>query len=401
MPRQEQVVSVFVASPADVADERDKLEELIYELNNAHGRERGIRLDLIRWKNHSYPGVGVDSQEVINSQLPDDIDVFIGIMWCRYGTPTNRADSGTVEEFERAKARYDSDNDSVKIMFYFKDDPVPPSQLDTEQMTRVNDFRNHLGSEGALYWNFVGIQEFEKLVRLHLTRQIQTFTSIRTIEPSPQIENSDPSIQREVYEDVADDVGMFDLEDIIEDRFTELTDIANRISLATEELGNKIRSQTSKIEALPKDEKGNVDRKSVKQNLSRTASEMDIFTSRVSAEMPLFNAAMDSGMNAFIQTIQLLSDFTIDENAIKEAKSSILAMSSLRSELTTAQHAQIEFRDSIVGVPRMTSTFNKSKRLAVAALERFIDELERGKRLLLEAEKNLNEFIGHNKSVSE
>jgi hypothetical protein len=114
----------------DVEDERGKLEDIIRELNESWSRMLDIRLDLVRWETHAYPGMGIDSQDVINEQIPDDYDLFVGIMWCRYGTPTGRAGSGTVEEFQRAKARYDENPSSVKLMMYFKDEPIPPSHLD-------------------------------------------------------------------------------------------------------------------------------------------------------------------------------------------------------------------------------------------------------------------------------
>ena len=175
MVRQEHVLSVFVASPGDVEAERGKLEEVIRELNVSWSRELGIRLDLVRWETHAYPGIGSDAQTVINEQIPDDCDLFIGIMWCRYGTPTGRGGSGTVEEFDRAMARYNNDPNSVQLMVYFKDEPVPPSQLDPEQLAKVNAFRSSLGDEGLLYWKFDGIEPFEKLIRLHLTRQVQAW----------------------------------------------------------------------------------------------------------------------------------------------------------------------------------------------------------------------------------
>ena len=133
MPWQEHVFSVFVASPGDVEAERDCLEEIIRELNIAWSRELGIRLELIRWETHAYPGIGDDAQAVINAQIPTDYDLFIGIMWCRYGTPTGRAGSGTIEEFQRAKNRYDAEPSSIQLMFYFKDAPIPPSKLDPDQ----------------------------------------------------------------------------------------------------------------------------------------------------------------------------------------------------------------------------------------------------------------------------
>ena len=93
MARQEHVLTVFAASPGDVEAERGKLEDVIRELNVTWSRELGIRLDLVRWETHAYLGFGADGQDVINQEIPDDCDIFVGIMWCRYGTPTGRAGS--------------------------------------------------------------------------------------------------------------------------------------------------------------------------------------------------------------------------------------------------------------------------------------------------------------------
>lgn len=46
--RQEHVLTIFVASPGDVSDERTILEEVISELNITWSRDLGIRLDLVR-----------------------------------------------------------------------------------------------------------------------------------------------------------------------------------------------------------------------------------------------------------------------------------------------------------------------------------------------------------------
>ncbi|PYL26201.1 MAG: hypothetical protein DMF37_02915 [Verrucomicrobia bacterium] len=48
--------------------------------------------------------MGADAQDVINHQLAE-YDIFLGIMSCRFGSPTKRAHSGTEEEFNRAGFR--------------------------------------------------------------------------------------------------------------------------------------------------------------------------------------------------------------------------------------------------------------------------------------------------------
>src|ERR1700756_3440394 len=99
MPRDERVLVVFLASPSDLEPERSRLEEVIRELNVTWTRTLGVRLELVSWETHGYPGVGADPQDVLNRQLPNDYDIFIGLMWTKFGTPTGRAGSGTEEEF--------------------------------------------------------------------------------------------------------------------------------------------------------------------------------------------------------------------------------------------------------------------------------------------------------------
>ncbi len=257
MARQECVLSVFLASPSDVNAERLKLEEVVNEMNTSWSRELGMRLDLVRWESHAYPDFGDDSQDVINNQIPNDYDIFIGIMWCRYGTPTGRSGSGTVEEFTIAKSRFDKDNNSVKLMLYFKDEPVSPSQLDPNQLAKINDFRNTLGEEGALYWNFTDIEHFEKLVRLHLTRQVQAW---KTSQKHLSNYNEDKSkggnlpIKSKEFDD---DDGILDLLEVFQNKFQELPEIIKRITAITEDVGIKMAESTAEINALPRDIAGN------------------------------------------------------------------------------------------------------------------------------------------------
>lgn len=149
MPRDERVVVVLVASPSDLEPERNRLEEVIRELNLTWSQTLLLRLELVRWETHGYPGIGQDAQDVLNQELTDAPDIFIGLMWGRYGTPTGRAGSGTEEEFARALTRYRDDPSSVRIMFYFKDAPLSPSEIDPAQLAQVQEFQSSLGNEGG------------------------------------------------------------------------------------------------------------------------------------------------------------------------------------------------------------------------------------------------------------
>ncbi len=58
-------------------------------------------------------------------------------------------------------------------MVYFKNAPIPPSEIDTNQLNKLNEFKKKLGPKGILYWEFGTHGEFRQLVRLHLIRELQ------------------------------------------------------------------------------------------------------------------------------------------------------------------------------------------------------------------------------------
>ena len=172
MPTTQTLIRVFVASPSDVGDERSALKRVIDEINQTVGDIDSVRLDLVNWETHARPGFGEDAQDVINRQIGDNYDVFLGIMWGRFGSPTRRAESGTEEEFERALTRWKAAPDSVEIMFYFKDAAIARKAIEPEQIKSVDAFKRRIGVRG-LYEEFTSTPDFETKARVHLTKSIQ------------------------------------------------------------------------------------------------------------------------------------------------------------------------------------------------------------------------------------
>jgi hypothetical protein len=391
MARQEHVLTVFVASPGDVDSERDKLEDVIRELNVTWSRELGVRLDLVRWETHAYPSIGVDAQDVINEQIPEDYDIFVGIMWHRYGTPTGRAGSGTAEEFDRAKARHDNDPSCVQMMIYFKDEAIAPSLLDPEQLAKVNVFRKSLGTEGTLYWKFNGIDQFEQLIRLHLTRQVQAWKSLAGSPVNTNV--AEPVIQPKSSPNEDDD-GILDLMELFEDRFADLREISTRIAAATEEIGQKILGRTAEIKALPRDQNGYANRKDAKRSIAKAAMDMKQYTVRIEAELPLFRDAMNTGMKSFMKATTMSVDIITTEEDFQQAKYGLDAVIKLHGTLATSKQSMSVFRESVATLPRMTTELNRAKLEVTEVLDRLLAEFNNGETLLTESEKVIRDLIG-------
>lgn len=173
MPKR--ILRVFVASPGDVSEERDALSKLISELNltiSVVAPEKEVSLEVVRWETHAFPSAG-RPQAVINEQI-GKYDIFIGIMWTRFGTPSGVAESGTEEEFNRA---YESwrQHGRPQIMFYFCQAPAAPaaSISEAEQIVQVVRFRQKLATE-ALVWEYGSHSAFTDTVRPHLLQVLRT-----------------------------------------------------------------------------------------------------------------------------------------------------------------------------------------------------------------------------------
>ena len=169
--RQVTVTRLLLSSPGDVSEERDRVTKAVFRFNQRSVEEDGLFLKLIRWEDMA-PQIGPRAQEVINSQI-GAYDLFCGIMWNRFGTPTEIAASGTKEEFDGAVHCWTTSK-RPWITFYFCDRPATfttPEQLSQKGM--VIEFRSNLHNMGIVR-SFMTPYEFEELVYedlLRITRQ--------------------------------------------------------------------------------------------------------------------------------------------------------------------------------------------------------------------------------------
>lgn len=167
MPNQVTKLKLFVASPGDVQKERDALARVIGELNLTTAPDRNLVLEVVRWETHVHPGIGEDPQAVVNRQI-ETYDVFVGIFWHRVGTKTQRAESGTIEEFEMARDLHQQGR-LKHLLLYFKTTPWMPSTEDeAEQMRRLLAFRKSI-SGSVLVKEFKSTRAIEQTLRTDLS----------------------------------------------------------------------------------------------------------------------------------------------------------------------------------------------------------------------------------------
>ena len=118
---------VFVASPGDVAAEREHVKAVADELNRGIAARAGFVLEVVRWETARPARTWGGPQRLILDQI-GPYDLFVGIMWRRFGTPTGVAGSGTEEEFDHALRAW-RQSGQPRLLCYFRRAPSPRHRL--------------------------------------------------------------------------------------------------------------------------------------------------------------------------------------------------------------------------------------------------------------------------------
>ncbi len=377
MPRNESIIGVFVASPSDVAEERKALESIAYELNKTWSKNLNLRLDLIKWETDTYPGFGDYSQDVINKQITDEYDVFIAIFWSKIGSPTQIADSGTMEEFDRAYQKFKENKSSIDILVYFKDQAIPPSKMDFEQLQKLHELKTRLGEKGGLYWTFDSTEDFESLLRGHLSKIAQKWSSkaLANLTQKPDLPSA-PESGKERNEEVTtnedEEYGLFDYLEIYEDRMSAMTASLSSIAEATQTIGNQFNRRTEEINSA-KNKHGQSDVKQARKIIKLSSDDMERYSEIIESQIKIASKSREEAFDVLSKALSVYVDFitTDGTNNFTELKESLENMRDAASGTNTRLS---EFRKTVSNLPRLTIQLNKSKRRTVRALDAVLEE---------------------------
>lgn len=163
---ERRILNVFVASPSDLSPERKVLREVADRINKVFGRRMGIQLELLGWED-TLPGFS-RPQSLINSDV-ESCDLFIGILWKRWGTDSGKFSSGFEEEFQIARKRKIA-NEGLDIWIYFKQVDNEILSDPGEQLKTVIKFKKEIVEQKELLFKeFTDEQYFEKIIHDDLT----------------------------------------------------------------------------------------------------------------------------------------------------------------------------------------------------------------------------------------
>jgi hypothetical protein len=158
-------LTVFIASPSDVAAERDIAEEEIDLLARECARRR-LLLMPFRWE--TYRPTLNRPQTPLNDELRG-AELTVAILWSRLGSVASVGgnQTGTEEELSVAGEQVHSGR-SDDVFLYFKT-ADPPANAEADQVAKVRQFRSRLdAAKSVLYFEVSSSPDFRERFRADL-----------------------------------------------------------------------------------------------------------------------------------------------------------------------------------------------------------------------------------------
>lgn len=175
---------LFLASPGGLETERNAVCRLIDEINVSL-RRINWQIEVLGWERMG--PAGGRAQAEINHEA-DRADVFCGLLWDRWGTPTGEHASGFEEEWQRSRDRFERTK-SPELWLFFK--TVAAGQISDPgpQLRSVLDFRESVErEETAFYKTFTSSLDLESELRRALWDLVISRAGVGTVPPPPDLD---------------------------------------------------------------------------------------------------------------------------------------------------------------------------------------------------------------------
>jgi formylglycine-generating enzyme required for sulfatase activity len=172
------MINIFVASPGDVATERNHVAAVAAALNRTIAKEWDVQFTVLGWKTDVRARLHENGpQGPIDEDIPiERCDIVIGILWKRFGQPMPKmgGETGTEHEIRGAIAAWRKSGKPRKpeVVMCFNDAAYKPEGLEgLKQATRVMEFREEIRSL-CLELAYEGADDFREKIRANLEKYL-------------------------------------------------------------------------------------------------------------------------------------------------------------------------------------------------------------------------------------
>ena len=180
MPKEINEIRVFISCPGDVNPEKQIVRSVCDSISRIYGESRNIKVKPLDWENDIIPEItGEGAQSVIDTQLEDyDYDIYIGILWTRFGDQMNNCRTPTEWEFECAFNRMRATG-RPKIQFYFKTEEIfPRNSYEANQISEIIKFKEERLQSTGYYKNFKQKEDFQRQVFEFILNYVENYKAI-------------------------------------------------------------------------------------------------------------------------------------------------------------------------------------------------------------------------------
>jgi hypothetical protein len=126
-------ITVAIASPSDVQQERDVVTKVFTKWNDDNPDLPPLHPKM--WE-FATPELGDHPQHILNGKIIASSELLVAILHSKLGTPTPTASSGTVEEIREFIAR----KGPKRVMLYLCKRPLA-IDVNPAELSRLNDFK--------------------------------------------------------------------------------------------------------------------------------------------------------------------------------------------------------------------------------------------------------------------
>jgi hypothetical protein len=177
MPRNSTTYDLLFSCPGDVTTScLPIIKEAADIFNRTYGALNNVTLVVRHWSTDSFPESGGAPQELLNEQFVRDCDAAVAVFWTKFGSPTEKYDSGTEEEIEEMIVA------GKQVFLYFLEKPIPPAEMDSEGYKKIKAFKEKYKGSG-LYCTVKDEQELKQQFTNHLAKYFLTKIVDKTPAP--------------------------------------------------------------------------------------------------------------------------------------------------------------------------------------------------------------------------
>lgn len=159
-------ISIFVASPTELKDEREKLKALANDLNAKHSKKSGTSIEIISFEN-----LTPNTQERYDNYIQNEADLVLVIFDAEKFDKSKRKGEKTLEEYNKAIKSFKTHKHPEVIVFTHKSD-------NKDKKRKLDSIHKHVEkSSGSYCEDYVNIEDLKNKAKDRIKDFVKRKTS--------------------------------------------------------------------------------------------------------------------------------------------------------------------------------------------------------------------------------